>query len=78
MCNDIDVSFKCYINKNKEVCPYELLFGYKTKLPTYLKSFGKIVVVKAKVNIQSRLKNRGTTCMCAGYSVHHANDLYRI
>jgi hypothetical protein len=46
--------------KNKEVCPFELLFGCKPKLPTSLRSFGKIGVVTIKANIQSKLKNRGT------------------
>jgi hypothetical protein len=64
--------------KNKEVCPYELLFGCKSKLPTSLRSFGEIGVVTTKANIQSKLKNRGTPCIFVGYSVHHANDVYRM
>jgi hypothetical protein len=64
--------------KNKEVCPFELLFGCKPKLPTSLRSFGKIGVVTTKANIQSKLKNRGTPRMFVGYSVHHSNDVYRI
>jgi hypothetical protein len=46
--------------KNKEGCPYELLFGCKPELPTSLRSFGEIGVVTTKANIQSKLKNRGT------------------
>jgi hypothetical protein len=42
--------------KNKEVCPYELIFGCKPKLPISLRSFGEIGVVITKVNIQSKLK----------------------
>jgi hypothetical protein len=61
--------------KNKEVFPYELLFGCKPKLPISLRSFGEIGVVTTKANIQSKLKNRGTPCMFVGYSVHHANDV---
>jgi hypothetical protein len=64
--------------KNKEVCPYELLFGCKPKLPTSLKSFGEIGVVTTKANIQSKLKNRGTPCMFVGCSAHHENDVYRM
>jgi hypothetical protein len=64
--------------KNKEVCPYELLFGCKPKLPTSLRSFGEIGVVTTKVNIQSKLKNRGKPCMFVGYSVHNENDVYRM
>jgi hypothetical protein len=63
--------------KNKEVCPYELLFGCKPKLPTSLRSFGNIGVVTTKANIQSKLK-RGIPCMFIVYSVHHANDVYRM
>jgi hypothetical protein len=64
--------------KNKEVYPYELLFGCKPKLPTSLRSFGKNGVVSTKANIQSKLKNRGTPCMFVGYYVNHANDVYRM
>jgi hypothetical protein len=64
--------------KNKEVCPYELLLEYKPKLPTSLRSFGEIGVVTTKANMQSKLKNRGTPCMFVGYSVHHANVVYRM
>jgi hypothetical protein len=64
--------------KNKEVCPYELSFGCKPKLPTSLRSFGEIGVVTTKANIQSKLGNRGTACMFVGYSVYHANDVYRM
>jgi hypothetical protein len=64
--------------KNKEVCLYELLFGCKPMLPTSLRYFGEIGVVTTKGNIQSKLKNRGTSCMFVGYSVRHANDVYRM
>jgi hypothetical protein len=64
--------------KNKEVCPYELLFGCKPKLSISLISFGEIGVFTTKANIQSKLKNRETPCMFVGYSVHHANDVYRM
>jgi hypothetical protein len=43
-----------------------------------LRSFGEIGVVTTKANIQSKLKNRGTPCMFVGYSVHNANDVYRM
>jgi hypothetical protein len=42
--------------KNKEVCPYELIFDCKPKLPTSLRSFGKIGVVTTKANIKIKLK----------------------
>jgi hypothetical protein len=43
-----------------------------------LRSFGEISVNTTKANIQSKLKNGGTPCMFVGYSVHHANDVYRM
>ena len=64
--------------KTKEVCPYELLFKTKPKLAEKLKSFGEIGVVTTKDDIQGKLKNRGTFCMFVGYSVDHANDVYRM
>jgi hypothetical protein len=63
---------------NKEVCLYERLFDCKTKLPTSLRSFSEIFVVTTKANIQSKLKNIGTPCMFAGFSVYHVNDVYRM
>jgi hypothetical protein len=44
--------------KNQEVCPHQLLFGCKPKLPASLRSFGEIGVVTTKDNIQGKLKNR--------------------
>jgi hypothetical protein len=64
--------------KNKEVCTDDLLFVCKPKLTTSLRSFGEIGFVKTKSNIQSKLKNRGTICRFFGYSVHHANNVYRM
>jgi hypothetical protein len=48
------------------------------KFSTSLRSFGEIGSVTTKVNIQSKLKNRGTPYMFVEYSVHHANDVYRM
>ena len=64
--------------KDRETCPYQLLFGAKPKLPTSLKLFGEIGVVTTKQDIQGKLLNRGTHCMFVGYSVDHANDVYRM
>jgi hypothetical protein len=64
--------------KNKEVYPYEFLFGCKPKLTTSLRSFGEIGVVTTKANIQSKLKNRGLPCKFVEYSVRNANDVYRM
>ena len=64
--------------KSKDVCPYQLLFGSKPRLPKSLRSFGEIGVVTTKSNIQGKLRNRGTVCMFVGYSVDHAHDVYRM
>jgi hypothetical protein len=64
--------------KNQEVCPHQLLFGSKPKLPASLRSFAEIGVVTTKNYIQGKLKNRGTPCIFVGYSVHHAHNVYRM
>jgi hypothetical protein len=60
------------------VCPNQLLFGCKPKLPASLRSFDKIEVVTTKDKIRGKLKNRGIPCMFVGYSVNHAHDVYRM
>ena len=64
--------------KNRDICPYQLMFGCKPKLPTSLRSFGEMGVVTTKDKIQGKLSNRGTPCMFVGYSVYHAHDVYRM
>jgi hypothetical protein len=64
--------------KTNKVCPIELLFGAKPKLAEKLKSFGEIGVVTTKDDIQGKLRNCDTLCMFVGYSVDHANDVYRM
>jgi hypothetical protein len=34
--------------KNKEICPYELLFGCKPKLPTSLRFLAKLALLQLK------------------------------
>jgi hypothetical protein len=62
--------------KSKDVCPYQLLFGSKPKLPESLRSFGEVGVVTTKCNIQGKLSNRGAVYMFVGYSVDYAHDVY--
>jgi hypothetical protein len=64
--------------KNQEICPYQLLYGCKPRLPASLRSFGEIGIVTTKDKIQGKLNNRGTPCMFVGYSLHHAQDVYRM
>jgi len=51
------------------------LFGIKPKLPAHFKLFWEITV---KDDIQGKLKNRGKACVFVGYSVDHANNVYRM
>jgi hypothetical protein len=55
--------------KEKMICPYQLLFGSKPRLPESLRSFGEIGVVTIKKDIQGKPTNRGTPCMFMGYSI---------
>jgi hypothetical protein len=64
--------------KEKMICPYQLQFGNKPRLPESLRSFGEIGVVTTKNDIQGKLANIGTPCMFMGYSIDHANDVYRM
>jgi hypothetical protein len=64
--------------KEKMICPYQLLFGSKPRLPESLRSFGEIGVVSTKKDIQGKLTKRGTPCMFMGYSINHAHDVYRM
>jgi hypothetical protein len=58
--------------------PFEFLYGEKPKLHNYLKMFGEVGVVTTKEKIQTKLSNRGTTCMFVGYREHHSRDVYRM
>jgi hypothetical protein len=62
--------------KSRDVCPYQILFGSKPKLPESFRSFWENGVVTTKSNIQGKLRNRSTVCMFVGYSVDHAHDVY--
>jgi hypothetical protein len=64
--------------KNKAICPHQLLFGSKPRLPESLRSFGEIGIITTKSDIQGKLTNRGTPCMFMGYPVNHAHDVYRL
>ena len=64
--------------KNKMICPHQLLFGSKPRLPESLRSFGELGIVTTKGDIQGKLSNRGTPCLFMGYSVNHAQDVYRM
>jgi transposase InsO family protein len=44
--------------KNKTICPHQLLFESKPRLPESLRSFGEIDIVTTKSDIQGKLTNR--------------------
>jgi hypothetical protein len=64
--------------KEKMICPFQLLFGSKSRLPESLRSFGEIGVFTTKNDIQGKLTNRETPCMFMWYSINHAHDVYRM
>jgi hypothetical protein len=42
-----------------------------------LRKFREMCVITTKDEIQSKLADKGTTCMFVGYGVDHASDVYR-
>jgi hypothetical protein len=58
--------------------PFELLYGEKPTLHNNLKILGEVGVVTTKDKIQSKLSNRGITCMFLGYTEHHSRGVYRM
>jgi hypothetical protein len=54
------------------------MFGIEPKLPTSIRIFGEMEVITTNDDIKVKLMNRGLICMFVGYSVDHANDVYRI
>ena len=50
------------------------------QLMTYVKhmrTFGELAVIKTAQKIQAKMKNKGTTMMCVGYTNNHASDVGR-
>jgi len=43
--------------KSKSICPYQLLFGSKPRMPESLRSFDEIGIVTTKSDIQGKLTN---------------------
>jgi hypothetical protein len=41
-----------------------------------LRKFGEMCVITTKDKIQSKLADKGTTCMFVGYASDHASDVY--
>jgi hypothetical protein len=64
--------------KENMICPYQILFQNKPRIPESLRSFGEIGVVTTKNDIQGKLTNRGKPYMFMGYSINHSHDVYRM
>ena len=57
--------------KSGDKCRYELTVGCKPKPNLIFKTFGDVGMVTTMDNIQGKLRNRGFTCMFAGYCWIH-------
>jgi hypothetical protein len=64
--------------KSREICPYQLMFSNKPKLPSSLKILGELGDDTIKDDIQSKLENRGNSRKSLGYSVDHPNNFYQM
>jgi hypothetical protein len=62
--------------KANDECPYQLMLGSKSKIPTSLSIFVEMGLVTTKDDIQGKSNNCGLTCMLGEYSVDHANDFH--
>jgi hypothetical protein len=66
------------INKDKKKSPIELMFKKKTKELRNHKRFGEMCVATTKNKIQTKLSNKGSVCVFAGFAVNHTDDAYRL
>jgi hypothetical protein len=53
------------------------MFNRLLKKPVKLRKFGEMFVITTIDKIQSKLADKGTTCMIVGYGVDYASDVYR-
>jgi len=71
----LSVPLQLQIEKKKG--PTYSMFNSLLRRPRKLKTFGEMCVVTTKDKIQSKLTDKGTTCMFVGYANDHASDVYR-
>jgi hypothetical protein len=63
------------VDKGSRKDPYSLMFNGPLKRPVKLRKFGAMCVITTKDKIQSKLADKGTTCMFVGYGVDRASDI---
>ena len=60
------------MDKESKKDPNNLMFNRLLKRPVNLRLFGEMCVITTKNKIQSKLADKGTTCMFVGYGIDHA------
>jgi len=66
------------LSPNKSVPAHQKLFGEECKFARCLHTFGEVGIVHIGETIQSKLEDRGTTCLFVGYAPNHAANTYRM
>eukprot|EP00980_Cylindrotheca_fusiformis_P029498 scaffold23492_cov240-Cylindrotheca_fusiformis.AAC.1 len=57
---------------------YKHMFGQNPSFSSHLRIFGEAGVVTLKQQTQSKLANRGETCLFVGYAEKHTGDTYEM
>src|SRR5687768_5708534 len=57
---------------------YEHFYGKNPKFVDHLRMWGETGTVKTKSKRSSKMSNRGTVCLLAGYAVDHDGDYYEM
>ena len=65
------------VDKESKKDPNNLMFNRPLKKQVKLRKFGEMCVITIKDKIQSKLADKGTTCMFVRYGVDHPSDVYR-
>jgi hypothetical protein len=65
------------VDKESKKDPNNLMFNRLLKKPVKLREFGEMFVITTKDKIQSKLADKGTTCMFVGNGVDNTSDVYR-
>jgi hypothetical protein len=54
------------------------MFKNRAKGIRNIKIFGEMCVATTKNKIQGKLSNKGNVCVFVGFTVNHADDVYRL
>jgi hypothetical protein len=65
------------VNNDSKKDSTSLMFNKTSKRPRKLRKFGEMCVITTIDKIQSKLADKGTTCMFVGYNVDHTSGVYR-